>query len=128
MSDERILTDDEIWEFRKDARQVSNSSAALELERRLANTILMLIAHIEATDTHPEFRQIRAEILRQDEKWGDQSGHPLPLWYTILGEEVGEVAQAILQQKPDECLKELIQVAAVAVQMHAAIQKANGPG
>lgn len=76
----------------------------------------------------PAFQAIRDEIERQNAKWGDQSGHPLPVWYTILGEEVGEVAQAILQMKPEECLTELIQVAAVAVQMYSAIQKANGPG
>ena len=38
------------------------------------------------------------ERIRQDEKWGaDRSLHP-SLWLTILVEEVGEVAEAILDE------------------------------
>ncbi len=40
---------------------------------------------------------IRDERRRQDEKWGDQSGHPDALWITILVEEVGEAAQDVLR-------------------------------
>ncbi len=55
------------------------------------------------------------ERVRQDEKWGDQSGHTAEFWYTILGEEVGEVANAVLNQNDKAIEKELLQVAAVAV-------------
>jgi NTP pyrophosphatase (non-canonical NTP hydrolase) len=70
------------------------------------------------------------EIERQNTKWGDQSHHLPELWYAILGEEVGEVAKAILEKKPDELVKELVEVAAVSVQMIRAMQiqkKANDP-
>ena len=60
------------------------------------------------------------ECNRQDEKWGEQN-HEAAVWLTILAEEVGESARAILDYplrgKAGEALRdELIQVAAVAVQ------------
>ncbi len=59
---------------------------------------------------------ILAERQRQNEKWGVQS-HSNPYWHLILGEEVGEVANTILEGEGDERLyQELIQVAAVATQ------------
>jgi NTP pyrophosphatase (non-canonical NTP hydrolase) len=65
-------------------------------------------------------KDIRAERLRQDAKWGVQR-HEYPVWLTILIEEVGEVAQAIQsnqgwgkQTDADNLYNELIQVAAVA--------------
>lgn len=39
-----------------------------------------------------------AERYAQDNKWGPQH-HPLELWFTILMEEVGEAAQAYLNQE-----------------------------
>ena len=66
------------------------------------------------------------EIERQDEKWGDQAGHPILLWNAILGEEAGEVAKASLENefKPNfnELDAELIQVAAVAIQFARAVR------
>lgn len=59
--------------------------------------------------------EVNDERGRQDFKWGPQS-HDLDHWYTILGEEVGEVAMAILEGDDIENLRtELIQVAAVCV-------------
>lgn len=65
--------------------------------------------------------EIKAERERQEIKWGRQN-HDGPLYLTILTEEVGEVAHAILESrfgsdKPEEIRKELIQVAAVAIAM-----------
>jgi hypothetical protein len=40
---------------------------------------------------------IATERKAQDDKWGDQSRHSLLRWYTILAEEVGEVAKAVLE-------------------------------
>lgn len=62
------------------------------------------------------------ERFRQDEKFGRNRKQELTLWYTILGEEVGEVAEAILGimfggATKEELRAELIQVAAVAVAM-----------
>lgn len=61
------------------------------------------------------------ERHRQDKKWGIQR-HSFLRWYAILGEEVGEVAEALQQgmksaknTDADDLYKELIQVAAVAV-------------
>ena len=61
-------------------------------------------------------RDISAEREQQDMMWGVQDLNP-ELWAVILGEEVGEVCRAVLDNSSQEDLeKELIQVAAVAVQ------------
>lgn len=51
-------------------------------------------------------------------KWGTNRDLALEVWLTILVEEVGELARAILEQKPtamEEMRSETIQIAAVAV-------------
>lgn len=59
------------------------------------------------------FELVLAERRHQDEKWGKQSHDP-DRWHTILSEEVGEVAKAVLEN--DIALaRELIQVIAVCV-------------
>jgi len=65
--------------------------------------------------------EIEAERDRQDARWGVQDHHLLE-WNAILGEEVGEVAQAIVdyhfQQKPVARVREeCIQAAAVLAAM-----------
>lgn len=62
------------------------------------------------------FEEIRQERRFQDEKWGVQNHHPL-MWNAILMEEVGEVSEALLQNRDSiKCYREeLIQVAAVAI-------------
>ncbi len=42
--------------------------------------------------------EVLAERQRQDDKWGRQD-HDLTVWLTVLAEEVGEVAQAILAER-----------------------------
>jgi NTP pyrophosphatase (non-canonical NTP hydrolase) len=68
-------------------------------------------------------RDIRKERMRQDRKWGEQN-HPLEKWTGILGEEYGELCQAINETIFDNgtdlggyknIRKEAIQVAAVAI-------------
>jgi NTP pyrophosphatase (non-canonical NTP hydrolase) len=54
------------------------------------------------------------ERKRQDEKWGEQNHGDL-YWLGILMEEVGELAQAVIEGKRLERNAELIPVAAVAV-------------
>ena len=61
---------------------------------------------------------IEAERDRQDQMWGTSfPGRPLERWVTILTEEVGEVAKAVLDENMDDWRRELVQVAAVAVKI-----------
>ena len=80
-------------------------------------------------------QDIQTERARQDAKWGVQDHHPI-LWHTILSEEVGELAKAILQwDLPDErgvtsladIRKEAVQVAAVAQALIECIDREWAP-
>lgn len=68
------------------------------------------------------YRDIDEERERQERKWGPQL-HSWPVWAAILAEESGEVAEACLQAHwqeeggLDHLREELVQAAAVAVQM-----------
>jgi hypothetical protein len=66
---------------------------------------------------------VRAERVRQDEKWGVQN-HSATRWYTILGEEHGEVAKDVLERNGGGLREELVQVAAVAVAWLEALDRA----
>lgn len=66
-------------------------------------------------------KDVNLERFNQNSQWGEQY-HDYATWYTILGEEFGEVGQAIQQGSvahketdADDLYKELVQVAAVAV-------------
>lgn len=69
-------------------------------------------------------RLVRAERVRQNNKWGEQNHDPYR-WLAILLEEIGETAKAILEDEfssgvghtPDHIAVELIQSIAVAVAM-----------
>ena len=65
---------------------------------------------------HQAYGLIEAERQRQVKKWGNQS-HTDGEWSIILAEEVGEWAKEVFDDRPDEKLEELVQVAAVAVAM-----------
>lgn len=71
------------------------------------------LRELEAVVEKPWLTIIRAERQQQDRKWGQQDHDDL-YWLAILAEEVGELAQAILQNK-DGGVKELSHVAAVSV-------------
>ena len=69
------------------------------------------------------FKAVLNERHRQDGKWGEQN-HDLPLWTGILGEEYGELCEAINETVFDNgtnkggyenMKKEAIHVAAVAI-------------
>jgi len=66
------------------------------------------------SETQEYLNAIAVERTRQDTKWGEQNHDPHK-WVTILMEEVGEVARAVLDEKPKDYTKELVQVAAVCV-------------
>lgn len=67
---------------------------------------------------------VRTEMFRQDGKWGAQRSHTLDHWNTILSEETGELAEAILEDNLDAVRKEAVQVAAVAAQIIEALDAA----
>lgn len=66
------------------------------------------------------FKQIQDERAQQDKQWGEQNHGDL-YWLGILVEEVGEIAKAIIEERPIDT--ELIQVAAVAVAWFECIQR-----
>ena len=55
---------------------------------------------------------IQIERNAQDEKWGEQH-HSDEKWLTILMEEVGEAAKAVLEENDEALLVEVVQIAAV---------------
>lgn len=55
---------------------------------------------------------IQIERNAQDAKWGPQH-HSDEKWLTILMEEVGEAAKAVLEKDEEALFKEIVQVAAV---------------
>ena len=57
--------------------------------------------------------EVYRERLRQDAKWGRDLDHDDPYWLTILTEEVGELAEAIIEKDKKGIHDEAIQVAAV---------------
>lgn len=78
-----------------------------------------------ATKATYALASVLQERRRQDQKWGEQN-HSLPIYLTILMEEVGELAQAILEGQVfdngrreeftiEEVRTEAVQVAAVAL-------------
>ncbi|WP_207218194.1 hypothetical protein [Vibrio vulnificus] len=87
---------------------------------------------------------VLAEMATQDVMWGADRNLPPYLWDSILGEEVGEVVEAALllwsstlsvkkgtvskhalEKNATELRKELIQVAAVAMQWIEAIDRSE---
>jgi NTP pyrophosphatase (non-canonical NTP hydrolase) len=68
---------------------------------------------------------VDAERDRQDAKWGEQNHHPA-YWMTVLSEEVGEAAEAILEGDAVAAHKELVEVAAVACAAAESIERNGG--
>lgn len=65
--------------------------------------------------------EIVQERIRQDAKWGIQN-HTPEKWYTILGEEFGEVGRALCEGNFDPAKKgnyheEMVQLAAVCLEV-----------
>lgn len=93
---------------------------------------------MKKTDTEKAVEMITAERARQNEMWGDQSGnHPFE-WMSILGEEYGELCQAVNEscfengRHPelggvDNVIKEAVQVAAVAVEIIEQFERCGKP-
>lgn len=98
--------------------------AAIEAAGAMAPKSITLLGPASLSKALSEIAQERA---RQDDKWGEQN-HNMADYYTILGEEFGEVGKAIcehrLQNKGAAPIRaELIQTAAVAVAMVEAFDR-----
>ena len=65
---------------------------------------------------------IMSERDKQDKKWGEQN-HDIYKWLAILGEEVGEVNKASLEENYNEIIDELIQIGAVTVAMIESLER-----
>lgn len=72
--------------------------------------------------TQEVLEEVFTERECQEAKWGEQN-HDVGLWYAILGEEFGEVGEAICEYDEPNYREELIQVAAVAVAMVEAFDR-----
>lgn len=85
------------------------------------------------------FTSVSAERYRQDMKWGEQNHAPME-WMGILGEEFGELCQAVnethFNNGPEEQAKggyanmrsEAVQVAAVAISFIEALDRRYATG
>ena len=99
--------------------QAGQCCACLENQRRLRGEVRSLETLLQqfraGTDGQSHiWKLIQRERARQDAKWGEQNHDP-EHWLTILTEEVGEVAKAILENDGREYAREMVQVAAVVV-------------
>ena len=65
---------------------------------------------------------ILEERQRQDLKWGEQN-HNIYKWLAILGEEIGEVNKAALEDDYDEVIDELVQIGAVVIAMIESLER-----
>jgi NTP pyrophosphatase (non-canonical NTP hydrolase) len=86
--------------------------------------------------TYDTLFDVGVERERQDEKWGLQR-HSWSKWLGILGEEFGEVCQAInrinfpsdaKETDADDLYTELMHVAAVAVAIAEQVREEQGVG
>jgi NTP pyrophosphatase (non-canonical NTP hydrolase) len=66
--------------------------------------------------------QVHMERERQDKKWGEQN-HDHYKWVAIIGEEFGEMCQALLEGRYASMEKEAIQVAACCVAMIESVHR-----
>lgn len=103
---------------------------------RMAVSILRARTDTPPNDplTHHALDMVRGERERQCTLWGDQSGNSLFEWVSILGEEYGELCEAVNETSfsnaahPDRggfeaIIKEAVQVAAVAVAIIEAVHR-----
>ena len=67
------------------------------------------------------------ERARQDKKWGEQN-HTDLYWLGILTEELGELAQTIIEERTDDIYLELTQVTAVGLAWLECLHRKNSSG
>lgn len=61
------------------------------------------------------WEEVLGERVRQDKKWGDQRNLTDLRWLGILAEEMGEAADAVLSDDPEQMRNEVIQACAVCL-------------
>ena len=88
----------------------------IELKKR-QSPLTMEEAVLRANEMFEFVEQIKEERIRQNGKWGWQQWDGYK-WLTILAEEFGEIANAILEHDHDGIEKEIIQTAAVCCAMY----------
>lgn len=69
----------------------------------------------------PYIDELHKMMECQDEKWGPDRDHSMPLWLTILSEEFGEVGRAILDKDLDNLKAELIDLASLCIQIRRSL-------
>lgn len=96
--------------------------------------ITELIRRSEIMNQDMIIQKIKEERTRQDEKWGEQNHHPL-MWFSIIGEEFGEMCHAFNEYSFEEDInhledmqREAIQVAACCIAMIECIERMGEKG
>lgn len=92
----------------------------------------------ESDELQTAVGEVVHEINRQRDLWGNNDHHPL-YWNALLGEEVGEVSEALVllgvfeecdessrKQMLDDYRRELSHVAAVAISAMASLERTHG--
>lgn len=69
------------------------------------------------------FTDVQDEMDKQDNKWGTERVHTNDRWMLILTEEVLEAGEASLKNERENMREELVQVAAVAMQILRAMDE-----
>lgn len=70
------------------------------------------------SDAYVVYGRTIEELFEQYKKWGGQRDLPIHVWNTIIVEEVGEVAKALLNQDVKHTQKEIVQVIACLIQLY----------
>jgi NTP pyrophosphatase (non-canonical NTP hydrolase) len=84
--------------------------------KKRPSVITMEEAVLRANEMFQFVEEIKEERIRQNGKWGWQQWDGYK-WLTILAEEFGEIANAILEHDHESIEKELIHTAAVCCAM-----------
>ena len=74
------------------------------------------------------FDEVLEEIHSQNKTWGMRIGMSPFIWVAILAEEVGEFAEAVLNEDAEGIDEELIQCAAVAINALAQLRETRRQG
>ena len=74
--------------------------------------------------------EVEQELKAQDKKWGTNRVKPMSEWIVILGEEFGEVCNAVMEgetwESDEHTYEEIVQVVAVGIQMLKDIRRTVG--
>lgn len=77
------------------------------------------------TTAHTIYGKSIEELFRQYQKWGGQREITPHVWNTIMVEEIGEIAKALLDQDVVHAQKEIVQAVTCLVQLYHALKEAD---